>query len=440
MNPVLRALYGGAGVLTRLAVATGLPGDGKLASTFEGRRGLLDRYRTFAATTRDASRPLVWFHAPSVGEGLQALPVLTRLRERLPELQFAYTHFSPSASAFAQKTGADFRDYLPFDIASDMRVAIDALQPSALIFSKLDVWPILVEQAQRQGIALGMISATLAQTSGRRGGLAAAVSRDAYAALQAVGAIDDADAARLVAIGVRESVIQVTGDTRYDQVWQRAQQAFTTAPWLSRIRDTPRVTLVAGSTWPADEAELLPVWQEMHARWPGRLRLIIAPHEPTPAHLAPIEAWAARLQLACARLDAPGDARADVVLVDRVGVLGDLYAVADVAFVGGGFHDAGLHSVLEPAAFGAPVLFGPRFSNSRDAALLISDGGGQSVAGARELSTILEVWMAPDTSAVRCDAGAKARARVAHGVGAADRATELVEGLVHSCASKMTRA
>ena len=128
------------------------------------------------------------------------------------------------------------------------------------------------------------------------------------------------------------------------------------------------------------------------------------------------------------------------MLVDRVGVLGDLYAVADVAFVGGGFHDAGLHSVLEPAAFGVPVLFGPRFSNSRDAALLISDGGGQSVAGARELSTILEVWMAPDTSAVRCDAGAKARARVAHGVGAADRATELVEGLVHSCASKMTRA
>ena len=430
MNPVLRALYGGAGVLTRLAIATGLPGDGKLASTFEGRHGLLDRYRAFAATARDRTRPLVWFHAPSVGEGLQALPVLTRLRERQPQLQFAYTHFSPSAASFAQKTGADFRDYLPFDIARDMRIAIDALRPSALIFSKLDVWPILVEQAQRQDVALGMISATLSESSGRRSGLAAAVSRDAYAALQAVGAIDDADAARLVSIGVRESVIQVTGDTRYDQVWQRAQQAFTTAPWLSRFRDTPRVTLVAGSTWPADEAELLPVWESMNARWPGRMRLIIAPHEPTTAHLAPIESWAERSSLTCARLDAPGDTTADVILVDRLGVLGDLYAVADVAFVGGGFHDAGLHSVLEPAAFGAPVLFGPRFSNSRDAALLIGDGGGQSVAGARALSAMLEAWLAPDAAGARRDAGAKARARVEHGVGAADRATALVEGLV----------
>ncbi|MBC7841830.1 MAG: hypothetical protein H7099_05945 [Gemmatimonadaceae bacterium] len=440
MNPVLRALYGGAGALMRLAVGTGLPGDGKLAGTIAGRRGLLDRYRTFAATSRDRTRPLVWFHAPSVGEGLQAMPVLTRLRERRPDLQFAYTHFSPSAASFAQKTGADFRDYLPFDIAADMRIAIDALHPSALVFSKLDVWPVLVEQAQRRHIPLGMISATLAESSRRRGGLAAAVSRDAYAALQAVGAIDDADAGRLVDIGVRESVIQVTGDTRYDQVWQRARHAFTSAPWLSRFRATPRVTLVAGSTWPTDDAALLPAWQALHARWPGQVRLIIAPHEPTRAHIAPIEAWAAQAALSCLRLDAHGDAESDVVLVDRVGVLGDLYAVGDVAFVGGGFHDAGLHSVLEPAAFGAPVLFGPRFKNSRDAALLISDGGAHSVVDAQALSAVLDAWMAPDASAVRRDAGARARARVERGLGAADRATGLVEELVRSCASRMTRA
>ena len=440
MNPVLRALYGGAGALMRLAVATGLPGDGKLAGSIAGRRGLLDRYRAFASTSRDRARPLVWFHAPSVGEGLQALPVMTRLRERHPDLQLAYTHFSPSAAFFAQQTGADFRDYLPFDIAADMRSAIDALQPSALIFSKLDVWPILVEQAQRRDIPLGMISATLAESSGRRGGLAAAVSRDAYAVLQAVGAIDADDAARLVAIGVRESVIQVTGDTRYDQVWHRARAAFTSAPWLTRFRATPHVTLVAGSTWPADDAALFPAWQALHARWPGQVRLIIAPHEPTSAHLAPIEAWAEHSALSCVRLDAPGDTECDVVLVDRVGVLGDLYGVGDVAYVGGGYHDAGLHSVLEPAAFGVPVLFGPRFRNSRDAALLIADGSAQSVADARALSAMLDAWMAPDASSVRRDAGARALARVERGLGAADRATALVEGLVRSCASRMTRA
>ncbi len=435
MNPLLRALYAGAGSLARLAVATGVPGDGKLARTVNDRRGLLDRYRRFAANGRDSRRPLVWFHAPSVGEGLQATPVMSRLRDRRPDLQLAYTHFSPSAAAFAQRTIADFRDYLPFDSAHDMRIAVSTLQPSALIFSKLDVWPMLVAQAAQANVALGMISATLAESSGRRGGLAARISRDAYSALQAVGAIDDADATRLVEIGVRERVISVTGDTRYDQVWQRAGAVAMTAPWLERFRERPRITLVAGSTWPADESALLPAWRELAARWPGALRLIIAPHEPTASHLHPIEAWARAASLRCARLDAENDADADVVLVDRVGVLGDLYALADVAFVGGGFHDAGLHSVLEPAAFGAPVLYGPRYGNSRDAALLISDGAARSVADAASLRAALEAWIAPYAASARRDAGARAQRRVESGVGAADRATALVEGLLQRTVS-----
>lgn len=429
MNPVLRALYAGAGLLARVAVATGVPGDGKLAQSVAGRRGLIDRYRTFGRTGRDLSRPLVWFHAPSVGEGLQATPVMTRLRDRRPDVQQAYTHFSPSARAFASRTGADFHDYLPFDAAPDMRAVLDALQPSALIFSKLDVWPMLVHEAARRGVALGMISATLSEGSGRRGGLAAALSRDAYAALQAVGAIDDADAARLVEIGVRASVIRVTGDTRYDQVWARAASAASSAPWLQRFRDTPRLTLVAGSTWPADDAVLLPAWAELARRHPGAFRLIIAPHEPSETHLAPIERWATNEGLRCRRLDVAGDASADVVLVDRTGVLGDLYAVADVAFVGGGFHAAGLHSVLEPAAFGAPVLFGPRCTGSRDAALLTTAGGAHAVSSIAELAARLEAWL-ESSAASRREAGLAARHVVERGLGAADRAVSLVEQLL----------
>jgi 3-deoxy-D-manno-octulosonic-acid transferase len=430
MNPLLRALYGGAGQLARAATAIGAPGQGKLARTLAARRDLLDRYRAFAQQGRDRTRPLLWFHAPSVGEGLQATPVMSRVREGYPDIQLAYTHFSPSAEAFAKRTGADFSDSLPFDIASDMRAAIDALRPSAVIFSKLDVWPVLVEEAVRQRVPLAMISATLAQQSGRRGRIASAISRDAYAALHAVGAIDERDAARLVQLGVRGSAIRVTGDTRYDQVWARAQTAMTTAPWLSRFRETPRVTLVAGSTWPADDAVLLPAWRELATRWPGALRLIIAPHEPTNAHLAPIESWASHSALRCARLDAAHDAAADVVLVDRVGVLGDLYAVADAAYVGGGFHAAGLHSVIEPAAFGAPVLFGPQHLASRDAELLLRDEGAVAVRDATQLADVLSAWLDPADPARRRAAGAIARAQVARGVGAADRATELVLGVM----------
>jgi 3-deoxy-D-manno-octulosonic-acid transferase len=275
-----------------------------------------------------------------------------------------------------------------------------------------------------------MISATLSEGSGRRSGVAAALAREAYASLQAVGAIDDADAARLVQIGVPAGVISVAGDTRYDQVWARAQQVATAAPWLERFRATPRVTLVAGSTWPADDAVLLPAWRSIAQRWPGAVRLIIAPHEPSTAHLEPIERWAADAGLHCARLDASDDATADVVLVDRVGVLGELYAVADAAFVGGGFHGAGLHSVLEPAAFGAPVVFGTQYANSRDAALLIGDAAGRSVPDVSALVATLTHWLAPDDAHVRREAGTRARDRVRQGLGAADRATALVLSLL----------
>jgi len=427
---MLRALYAGAGLVARAAVALGLPGDGKLARTVNGRRGALDRYRAFGRTGRDPTRPLVWFHAPSVGEGLQAAPVMSRLREMRPEVQQAYTHFSPSAAAFAQKTSAEFRDYLPFDDAAEMRVALTSLQPTALVFSKLDVWPVLVREAQARHVKLGMISATLAANSARRGGLAAAITRDAYAALDAVGAIDDADAARLEELGVRAAVIRVTGDTRYDQVWARTQHVNVAAPWLERFRQAPRLTLVAGSTWPADEAELLPAWRALTLRFPGALRLVIAPHEPTPTHLAPIESFAATNHLRCVRLDDDRDADADIVLVNRIGVLGELYALADVAFVGGGFHGAGLHSVLEPAAFGAPVLFGPRFESSRDAALLISDEAAAAVTDVHTLQSRLTTWLSPAEPDARLAAGDRARTRVASGLGAADRATELVVSLL----------
>jgi 3-deoxy-D-manno-octulosonic-acid transferase len=156
---------------------------------------------------------------------------------------------------------------------------------------------------------------------------------------------------------------------------------------------------------------------------------VLAPHEPTAAHLAPLERWAAAERLACARLSAgPAAGDADVVLVDAVGGLAELYAAGDAAFVGGGFHDAGLHSVLEPAAFGLPVAFGPRHANSRDAGLLAAAGGGASVPTARALGELLRRWRTSDSA--RAHAGAAARRLVEQGLGADARAWALVAGLL----------
>lgn len=428
MNGALRVGYELLTQLARGAAGLAPPGDAKLARGLRGRRGIRARYRAWADAHRDSARPLLWVHAPSVGEGLQARPVLSLVRQRRPDVQLAYTYFSPSAAGFAAALDVDFRDYLPFDTSADADAALDALRPTALVFSKLDVWPTLVRAAAARGVRLGLISATLASESSRRSGLAARVLRDAYASLDVVGAVDADDAARLQLLGVRPDVITVTGDTRYDQVWQRAAGVDRDGPLLAPLRST-RPTIVAGSTWPSDEAELLTAAARIIASHPSA-RFIIAPHEPTPAHLTPIERWAAHERIPVARLGAQGADRAPIVLVDRVGILGDLYALADIAFVGGGFHAAGLHSVLEPAAFGAPVLFGPRHQGSRDARLLLARAGGYSVAGASALTACIDRWLRDPES--RRAAGAHARALVEQGLGAAERSYALVDELLEA--------
>jgi 3-deoxy-D-manno-octulosonic-acid transferase len=365
-------------------------------------------------------------HASSVGEGLQARPVLERLRSDHPHLQLAYTFFSPSAERFARSLDADFAEYLPFDSRGDARVALDALSPHVLAFSKLDVWPALVATARARGVRTALLSATLAHRSRRRSRISGMFTRGAYAAFDAVGAIDEADAMRLLQLGVRERAITVTGDTRYDQVWARVRAVDHTAGFVGAL-SSDRPTLVAGSTWPTDERPLLAAWSSVRLAVP-RARLIIAPHEPTEAHLAPVERWAADAGLRAARLAAPEASTADVVIVDRVGVLGDLYALASVAYVGGGFHAAGLHSVLEPAAFGVPVLFGPRFANSRDAELLMASGGGASGHDAAGLERRLSEWLSDDGG--RAEAGHAARALVERGLGAAERSWQLVAELL----------
>lgn len=426
MRAALRPLYAATAQLARLGAALAPAGGSKVARTFAARRGIRRRYARWSAAHRDRARDLLWMHAPSVGEGLQARPVLELLRARHPALQLAYTHYSPSAERFAASLDVDFRDYLPFDTVGDARATLDALSPRALVFSKLDVWPALTRSAAVRGVRLGLISATLANASSRGRGLAAMFLRDAYAALDAVGAIDAEDALRLVRLGAREPVVEVTGDTRYDQVWARAAGVDRHGGLLQPLASS-RPTIVAGSTWPTDEAPLLHAYAACRQHADG-LRLIIAPHEPTPEHLAPIERWARDARIRLARLGAADAAAADVVLVDRVGVLGDLYALADVAYVGGGFHAAGLHSVLEPAAFGVPVLFGPRHVGSRDAVILVAEGGGVSAPDRTALTTALLQWIEfPDR---RADAGVTARRVIASGLGAAERSARLVERLL----------
>jgi 3-deoxy-D-manno-octulosonic-acid transferase len=409
--------------------------DRKLARGLEARRGLLDRFAAWARAHRDSRRPLVWVHAPSVGEGLQAKPVLESLRARHPDWQLVYTFFSPSAERLARTLPADFADYIPLDRPAQVERAIEELRPSALVFSKLDVWPELTLAAARRLIPVGLISATVSPTSSRLRWPVRRWAAPAYRALDRIGAISEDDGERLERLGARPQAIELTGDTRYDSVAERAARFDPRREPFARLLAEARggFTIVAGSTWPADEHVVLAAFADLAVQVPNA-RLILAPHEPHPAHLAGIATLAQALRLPRpVRLSQLEHARAErVIVVDRVGILADLYAVGDVAFVGGGFHHAGLHSVLEPAVFGVPVVVGPHWRMSRDAGLLIERGAAVALAGGEDARHALHsqwlVWQHDPKTRRR--AGEAGKQLVAEGRGAADRTTALVEQLV----------
>jgi len=394
----------------------------KLAQGLSGRRESAECFAAWGATERDRSRPLVLLHAASAGELRQAQPVLARLQVRQPTWQVAVTCFSPSGLPVLPALGADVAGLLPFDRPAAVAALLDALAPSAIAYSRSDLWPELVHAASTRGIPQGMIAATLPAESRRRRWPASRVLRPALERLVAVGAVAADDAHRLTWLGARPEAVSITGDPRYDAVVERLNASPAPVP-------TP-ATLVAGSTWPADEAVLLTAFAAVREAIPTA-RLLIAPHEPTAAHLAGLATRARAAGLPAPVEWTPAGLDAPLGVVTGVGGLALLYGTGQLAYVGGGFGRAGLHSVLEPAACGVPVIVGPLGERNPDA-LRLNAAGALAWLPRRRAAAILaawwETWLVDE--AWRRLAGANAREAINAGRGAADRSAALIERLL----------
>ncbi len=380
--------------VARPALRVAGPFSAKLANGLEGRRNALPTLDHWARETleRDAG-PTIWLHAPSAGEALMAQAILAALRNARPDVRCVFTYFSPSAERVVHRVGADVSIYLPWDTTEDMGRALAMVEPAAVVFVRTEIWPVLVRLAVGQGRPTLLVNAVLGERSSRLRAPGRRLLRRAYERIDAVGAIATEDAQRFPRLGVNPDRVHVTGDARFDQVYERVAALDRSLPLLRRFEADDRFTIVAGSTWPADEARLIPAFARTRAQ--SASRLIIAPHEPTIRHLEGIEKRLRNAGLQHARLGSveAGTALPDVLVIDRVGVLADLYAIADVAWIGGGFGRAGLHSVIEPAALGVPVLCGPHHGNAREAGELVREGGGFIVmdgedAAGRQLASL----------------------------------------------------
>ncbi len=408
-------------------------GSPKLARGLAGRREAHEVLRHWGENERDPGRPCLWVHAPSVGEGLQAGAVIAALRARRPGLQVAFTHFSPSAQGWGPRIGADVSAYLPWDLSETTSRALDGVRPNTLVFTKTEVWPVLVEQARRRGVPVAMVAGTVPADAGRLRWPTRSVLHATWSSLALGCACSEADAASLVAMGLPLPSVHVTGDPAIDAAAERAEAADASSMTLAPFHADRRPTVVAGSTWPEDEAVLLPALEDVRRSSPA-VRLVVTPHEPTPDRVRELMARLASSRWTVDTLGAVegrGSAGGvDAVVVDRVGVLAHLYTVADVAYVGGGFGRRGLHSVLEPAAARVPVLFGPRHGRSAAAGELVRGGGARAVPDRASLSQAVMGWLGDQ--AVRSRAGEHAFVYISSHRGAARRTADLLDPLLLS--------
>ena len=193
----------------------------KIRAGDQGRREAGDRLLEWARWNRDPRRPLAWFHAASVGEGLQAEIVIRDLRHLRPDCQVIYTHFSPSAEELAGRLEVDAAEYLPYDLQPAIDRLLAGLEPDLLVFSKLDVWPELSTRAATTGTQVAIVAATVSPGSGRLRWPARVLLEPGYQAVTAAAAISAEDAERLARLGVPADRIRVLGDPRFDSVAER---------------------------------------------------------------------------------------------------------------------------------------------------------------------------------------------------------------------------
>jgi 3-deoxy-D-manno-octulosonic-acid transferase len=276
---------------------------------------------------------------------------------------------------------------------------------------------------------VALVAATLPGGAGRLSRSGKVLLGPAFRGLSLVAAISADDGERFQLLGVPHDHVVVTGDPGVDYASDRAAAADPDAPYLRLFREGDRPVLVAGSTWGSDDDVLLPALTRLHRALPG-LRIVLAPHEPGGCDFEGLHArltedgWSPALLKEVedrGRLDG-----VDAVLVERVGVLAELYTMATIAYVGGGFHGHGLHSVLEPAAAGAPVLFGPQHHNSLAASHLLACDGAKMVSHVDALASALEHWLT-DPESLQRD-GRRALDYIEEHRGAAGRTADLLVG------------
>jgi 3-deoxy-D-manno-octulosonic-acid transferase len=325
---------------------------------------------------------MIWFHAASLGEYEQGLPLMEKIKSKYPNHLIVLTFFSPSGYEVRKNNGvADVTVYLPLDTKSNVRQFMEIVRPEMVFFIKYEYWPNYLNALKISETPTYLVSGGFRENQAffkwyggfYRKGL------DAFDHFFVQNSTS-----KELALMLGKSNVTVSGDTRFDRVAAILERD-NDLDYISEFKNNT-LTVVVGSSWPKDENHLIDFINSTIIP----LKFIIAPHNIQADQIQELKNSITKKTVLFTENSSTSLAECDVFIVDVVGILTKIYSYADIAYVGGGFGNPGVHNILEPATFGVPIIIGPNFSHFAEATALVNMGGCVSISDKESLFDAFE--------------------------------------------------
>jgi len=322
----------------------------------------------------------IWFHAASLGEYEQGLPVIEKIKERFPYHKIVVTFFSPSGYEVRKNnTVADVTVYLPLDTKKNAKDFLSLVHPEMAFFIKYEYWPNYLNELHKLVTPTYLISGIFRKNQlffkWHGGFYRKALDTFTYFFVQ-----NESSKHLLQQLG--KANVAVSGDTRFDRVASILEKD-NSLDFISAFKNDT-LTVVVGSSWPKDENLLVDFINQTS----DKVKFIIAPHNIKEEQIQELKNSITKKVVLFSEVETRSIAPLqdfNVFIIDSIGILTKIYSYADIAYVGGGFGNPGVHNILEPATFGVPIVIGPNFSHFGEATALVNMEGCVSISNKKEL-------------------------------------------------------
>ena len=320
----------------------------------------------------------IWFHAASLGEYEQGLPVIEKIKIKYPNHKIVITFFSPSGFEVRKNNNvADATVYLPLDSRSNAKKFIEIVHPEMVFFIKYEFWPNYLNELKSNNIQTYLISGIFREKQAFfkwYGGF----YKNALTAFDYFFVQNESSKVLLESIGFRN--VKISGDTRFDRVVSILERD-NSINFIGRFKDD-KTTIVIGSSWPKDESLIINYINQSSKN----LKFIIAPHNINAVQISNFRSSIRKNAVLYSEMEGKNLNEFEVFIIDTIGILTKIYSYADIAYVGGGFGNPGVHNILEPATFGVPIVIGANYSHFAEAIALVHQGGCTAISNQNELN------------------------------------------------------